>query len=117
MLQALFGFHRAKPSAEATGASSLKLAPMPPAPLSPRERGEKDPRELLFYPLLSPGERRGRGGEGAAGATTLKLKATAGSDTTVRLSWHRACFSEPRSVVRVGEPRAKARREDRGWTS
>src|SRR6185295_6514227 len=36
----------------------------PPAPLSPRERGEKDQRELLLYPLLSPGERRGRGGEG-----------------------------------------------------
>src|SRR6185295_4405646 len=51
----------------------------PPAPLSPRERGEKDQRELLFFSLLPPGERRGRGGEGAGGATTLKPKRRAGS--------------------------------------
>src|SRR6185295_2637920 len=52
----------------------------PPAPLSPRERGEKDERELLLYPLLSPGERRGRGGEGRRRGDA-EIEATAGSDT------------------------------------
>src|SRR6185295_18601801 len=55
-------------------------APSHPRPLSPRGReGRKTQKKLLFYSLLSPGERRGRGGEGAGGAATLKPKRRAGS--------------------------------------
>src|SRR6185295_20308707 len=53
-----------------------------PAPSLPEgERGER-PRELLLYPSSPPG----RGGIGEvrdAGAATLKMKATVGSDTRV----------------------------------
>src|SRR5262245_14606111 len=61
------GFYQGSVSDSAVAFPLRVTAPpalTPPAPLSPRERGEKDPRELLFYSLLSPGERRGRGGEG-----------------------------------------------------
>src|SRR6185295_6732665 len=67
-------------AAVASFSASPRRRPItPPAPLSPRERGEKDPRELLLFPLLSLGERRGRGGEGRRRGNA-EMKATAGSD-------------------------------------
>src|SRR5262245_12898873 len=50
-----------------TGKVAAPPALTPPAPLSPRERGEKDQKKLLFFSLISLGERRGRGGEGRRG--------------------------------------------------
>src|SRR5262245_17720310 len=61
----------------------------PPAPLSPRERGEKDQRKLLFYSLLSLGERRGRGGEGRRRGDP-ETKAAAASE--IQAPWHTPCY-------------------------
>src|SRR6185295_18913528 len=52
------------PPLPSVSASPRRRPLTPPAPLSPRERGEKDQRKLLFFSLLSLGERRVRGGEG-----------------------------------------------------
>src|SRR5262245_54590702 len=73
----------------------------PPAPLSPRERGEKDRRELLFYPS-SPSGRGGAGEVRAGGAETRKMKATAGSDTTLK-----PCLAAPTSPGRPGSGPAR----------
>src|SRR6185295_6813632 len=50
-------------------------SPTPPLPKG--EEGIKKKLSLVFLPSLPRGE-RGRGSEGAAGAATLKLKATGG---------------------------------------
>src|SRR5262245_33296221 len=47
--------HRSDPTVAFPFSVAAPPALTPPAPLSPRERGEKDQRELLFYSLLSLG--------------------------------------------------------------
>src|SRR6185295_19918221 len=68
--------------------------PSPPLPLlPPRERGEKDQESFLFYPLLSLGERRGRGGEGQTARRRRKERQRRGSeiDAAYRLGIDKYC--------------------------